>query len=235
MPSTYRAALMRRFWRNVPDRRSMEHLVRYAASPPGYNPSIAPVADMWHRNLVRETGPGNLGVYLVSNCEFYLPKIGAAGTTYSPVPVPGDRINDAIQATAVYTNSVWTVYRVEEVGALGAWKLSCVTPSIAAGFGLAVSIQAPTEVVTDSGLRAISGWTEVSGQTGWLQRTDAEVDGDIQGKRATPRNGTVYVPLAFEVKSQYSVLVSSSRYTIKDVRYPRDFADMMELDVELLE
>jgi hypothetical protein len=236
MPTTADAIQMRGFWQMMPDRRSMSFQRRVSVGPPpSYDPQTT-IVNCWHRNFSTVSHPGNPGVYVLQSCEIYVPRVpNAEFDIASERPNPGDIITDGSSTSIPFTDTTWFVESCTDVGALGAWKLGCVAPTIVSSESISVKFQNPTETISTAGQRVVTGWSDISTVSVWVQLVNTQAD-DLFGCRTMARNATVYTSAYPTITAQSTVLevVSGRRYTIKEYRPARNLNELNEYELELI-
>jgi hypothetical protein len=133
------------------------------------------------------------------------------------------------------TDTVWNVESCTDVGALGTWELGCVSPRIVNAGSISIKFQNPTEAISTAGQRVVTGWSDISTVSVWVQLVNTQTD-DILGCRTMARNATVYTSAYPTITAQSTVLevVSGRRYTIKEYRPARNLNELNEYELELI-
>jgi hypothetical protein len=233
MPTTADAVRLGSYWQNVPDRRTMSFRRRTSAGPPPVHGQEIEIANCWHRNFVTLPQSSGSAVYAIQTCDIYMPRVNAAIDTALERPLPGDTITD--NTSVPQTAQTWTIEQVSDVGALRAWKLGCVLPTIIGATGISVKFQNPVVSISNAGQRVVSSWTDITTVTAWVQQTQTQAD-DTLGCRTMVRNATIYTS-AYPTTTAQSVVfevATSRRYTIVAYRPAQSVAVLNEYDLELI-
>lgn len=224
---------LRSYWRKLPDPQAVT--VYKQTAPAVYSGTAGVTAFRRPQGLVE--ADVSKGVYLFDKVDWLIPK-----EKYPAYLYPGDTLT---WAHPTLGGLLYTVGKegVEEVGALGTWRLHCVRPNFNAALTRVVTVYRP-QPGQDAGGGVTRGTpTVVAGPfpAALQQFSTFSVGGnaveaqETWGKRITPVPVKVYCPVSFRVQPHdYLVDDAGLSYTINADSNFGVLAEFMALDTYLI-
>jgi hypothetical protein len=224
------ASQLRAGWKLMPDRRAVSYLRRIATTP---TYTTYTVSDAWYRNDGSQEGGVSQGVYLKRYRRWFLVKERLALAGFSGEPVAGDAVTVATATSIDPVTGTWTVLRVAEAGALGAWELSGVLLSVQSAFAVTVTLQRRTGAKDATG-RVLPTTSDAATVSGWFQVEGASADPDLLGKTQTPTRGTIYLATyTAGIRATDTLAVGGVSYNVASVADPLSLEELQSVEVEL--
>lgn len=222
------ATLMRRLWRQMPDRQSVTFRRRTATTPTYTNYTVT---NCWWRPDPTREGEVSRGVYLKRYRRWYLPLEMTSSAGFTSDPAPGDLVVNTTSSIDPVSGS-WTVLTQSQVGALGCWELGSVLLEIRSSLAVTVTVQRRTNVQDDTG-RILPTTTTFTTASGWFQTDGAAVEAEMLGKMQMPTRGTIYLPSYVALLGTDTLAVSGTSYNIVSQSDPLTLEDLQSVEVVL--
>ncbi len=221
MPS---GAALRSLYRIMKDRTSVTFRDQTAL---GTYTDIA-VDDAWRRPSELSEGAPSLGVYTKAMEDWLFPQSMLSASQY---PTPGDIVRWTNTRTSVVEN--WTVLSVAEVGALGAFRLSCIELALQNGLRGTCTISRPDNTKDAAGRMALTSYSTVAASVPCrIQPTDSS-PADVFERRTTPDLSTVYLGYTVDIRAKDRLTDDASQvWTVLETRAPNRLDEMFSADLE---
>ncbi|HXD88527.1 MAG TPA: hypothetical protein VN641_18705 [Urbifossiella sp.] len=219
------ASRLRNLWSIMPDRATLGYQVQPSL---GVYAAAVPVNDCWWRPAQTDELLPSFGVAVRSLRTWFIPK-----TKTTIVPAIGDLITNAVTAIdpVVYP---WVVTGLQDVGALGTWRLDSISLSLQANLRGSLTFSRPDDAV-DSSYRPFPIYTEYA--TAIPSRVQPE-DGsavEVFDRITLPSKFTAVLGVRVAVRAKdRAVDDNGNTYTILSSEMPERLDEMQRLALEVI-